>query len=49
MDLCKVVVGPPHIGALMDSLKSNTFVKHFLLGNNIIGPTGAKHIAHFVK
>jgi Ran GTPase-activating protein (RanGAP) involved in mRNA processing and transport len=49
MDLCKKVVGPPHIGALLESLKTNTFVKHFLLGNNIIGPTGAKHIAEFVK
>jgi Ran GTPase-activating protein (RanGAP) involved in mRNA processing and transport len=49
MDLCKKVVGPPHIGSLLESLKTNTFVKHFLLGNNIIGPTGAKHIADFVK
>jgi Ran GTPase-activating protein (RanGAP) involved in mRNA processing and transport len=48
MDLCKKVVGPPHIGSLLESLKTNTFVKHFLLGNNIIGPTGAKHIADFV-
>jgi Ran GTPase-activating protein (RanGAP) involved in mRNA processing and transport len=48
MDLCKKVVGPSHIGPLLESLKTNTFVKHFLLGNNIIGPTGAKHIADFV-
>ena len=32
----------------MQSLEGNTFVKHFLLGNNIIGPTGAYHIASFV-
>ncbi|KAL8913516.1 MAG: hypothetical protein Q9171_001704 [Xanthocarpia ochracea] len=49
MDLCKMVVGPPHIGSLMDSLESNTFVRHFLLGNNIIGPTGAKRIASYLS
>ena len=49
LDLCKMVVGPPSIRALMDSLKTNTFVKHFLLGNNIIGPQGAKCIADFLK
>ena len=32
----------------MRSLECNNFVKHFLLGNNIIGPTGAYHIASFV-
>ncbi|KAF2433130.1 RNI-like protein [Tothia fuscella] len=49
LDLCKMVVGPPHIGNLMDSLRSNEFVHHFLLGDNIIGPIGAKAIASFVK
>ena len=49
MDLCKMVVGPPNIGDLMESLKTNKFVKHFLLGNNIIGPHGAKCIANFLK
>ncbi|THU99106.1 RNI-like protein [Dendrothele bispora CBS 962.96] len=48
MDLCKMVVGPTHIGALIDSLETNTFTEHFLLGNNIIGPVGAKRIAAFV-
>jgi Ran GTPase-activating protein (RanGAP) involved in mRNA processing and transport len=48
MDLCKMVVGPDHIWRLMDSLRSNTFVRHFLLGNNIIGPTGALAIASFI-
>lgn len=32
----------------MSSLESNTFVRHFLLGNNIIGPTGAKKIAAYL-
>ena len=49
MDLCKMVVGPPNIGDLMESLKTNHFVEHFLLGNNIIGPRGAKCIAEFLK
>ncbi|KAL6703490.1 hypothetical protein ACN47E_009588 [Coniothyrium glycines] len=48
MDLCKMVLGPDNIGALMDSLRSNEFVTHFLLGNNIIGPHGAKCIADFL-
>lgn len=48
IDLCKMVTGPRNIGALMESLKTNTFSKHFLLGNNIIGPTGAKAIADFI-
>ncbi|KAF9762140.1 hypothetical protein IL306_003516 [Fusarium sp. DS 682] len=48
MDLCKMVVGPDHIGKLMDSLRPNEFVRHFLLGNNIIGPVGAHEIANFI-
>lgn len=42
--MCRVV-GPQHIGSLIDSLEHNKFVRHFLLGNNIIGPTGAEKIA----
>ncbi|KAL8854158.1 MAG: hypothetical protein Q9221_001080 [Calogaya cf. arnoldii] len=49
MDLCKKVVGPPWIGRLMFSLKSNTFVRHFLLGNNIIGPTGVQELATYLR
>ncbi|KAL8769569.1 MAG: hypothetical protein Q9209_004501 [Squamulea sp. 1 TL-2023] len=48
MDLCKKVVGPDHIGDLMSSLESNTFVRHFLLGNNIIGLVGAREIASYL-
>ena len=48
MDLCKQVVGPPHIGKLMQSLKNNTHIEHFLLGNNIIGLNGAKAINEFL-
>ena len=49
MDLCKMVVGPDHIWRLMDSLRDNHFVRHFLLGNNIIGPSGARAIANFIS
>jgi hypothetical protein len=49
MDLCKMVVGPDHIYKLMDSLRGNDFVRHFLLGNNIIGPVGAQAIADFIR
>ncbi|GJJ72392.1 hypothetical protein EMPS_04749 [Entomortierella parvispora] len=49
MDLCKMVVGPDHIWKLMESLRSNEFVRHFLLGNNIIGPSGAQAIAWFIR
>lgn len=49
MDLCKMVVGPKHIDHLIESLRMNMFVKHFLLGNNIIGPHGAKSIAAFIQ
>ncbi|KEY65381.1 hypothetical protein S7711_04278 [Stachybotrys chartarum IBT 7711] len=48
MDLCKMVVGPDHIWHLMKSLAPNTFVRHFLLGNNIIGHVGAEAIASFI-
>lgn len=48
MDLCKQVVGPPHIGKLMNSLKNNTQITHFLLGNNIIGQNGAEAIHEFL-
>ncbi|PSK35072.1 hypothetical protein B9Z65_1655 [Elsinoe australis] len=49
LDLCKKVVGPHNIAALMTALRTNTFTRHFLLGNNVIGPAGARAIADFVK
>ncbi|KAF1993264.1 RNI-like protein [Amniculicola lignicola CBS 123094] len=49
MDLCKMVLGPPNIGDLLESLRTNTFITHFLLGNNIIGPHGARCIVDFLK
>jgi hypothetical protein len=43
MDRGKMVVGHIDIGDLMNSLKTNNFITHFLLGNNIIG-----HMEHIV-
>jgi Ran GTPase-activating protein (RanGAP) involved in mRNA processing and transport len=48
MDLCKQVVGPPHIESLMTSLVHNDKVTHFLLGNNIIGQNGGKAVKTFL-
>lgn len=49
MDLCKKVLGPPNIGSLMKSLSANSHVKHFLLGNNVIGPSGCRRLADFIE
>jgi hypothetical protein len=49
MDLCKQVVGPTHIGSLMNSLETNNQVEHFLLGNNIIGTVGGEEIGKYLE
>lgn len=49
IDLCKQVVGHLWIQKLMDSIKENENVKHFLLGNNIIDYEGAKAISNFIR
>jgi Ran GTPase-activating protein (RanGAP) involved in mRNA processing and transport len=49
IDMCKQVVGPDHIQKLLDSIRKNSQVKHFLLGNNICGPQGAKAISEFIE
>lgn len=43
------VLGPPNIANLMKNLEKNSFIRHFLLGNNVIGPFGARVIADFVN
>ena len=43
------VLGPPNIAKLMTNLEKNNFIRHFLLGNNMIGPVGARIIADFVQ
>jgi Ran GTPase-activating protein (RanGAP) involved in mRNA processing and transport len=48
MDLCKQVVGPTHIGTLMDSMRDNPNIKHFLLGNNIMGTVGCIAVKEFL-
>lgn len=48
LDLCKKVVGPTHVGKLMESLEPNHQITQFLLGNNAISTTGAKRIAEFI-
>jgi Ran GTPase-activating protein (RanGAP) involved in mRNA processing and transport len=48
IDLCKQVVGPQWIEMLMQAIRTNEHVKHFLLGNNVIGPTGGKSIGAFL-
>ncbi|EON62828.1 hypothetical protein W97_02053 [Coniosporium apollinis CBS 100218] len=49
LDLCKMVLGPTHISALMDALHTNSHITQFLLGNNIISRTGAERIAAFIE
>ena len=49
IDMCKQVVGSDWIGELVDSVKSNANVKHFLLGNNIVGDEGASKIAALIQ
>ena len=49
MDLCKQVVGDKWIERLMNALKTNTQIKHFLLGNNITGLEGGKAIGNYLS
>ncbi len=49
IDLCKQVVGSSWICNLMDSIKNNPHVDHFLLGNNIIDIVGANAIGKFIS
>jgi len=48
MDLHGANLGPTHVEELMTNLRTNTFVKHFLLGHNNIGPLGTKAISTFL-
>jgi len=49
MDLYKQMAGPAHIERLMQSLRPNRHVAHFLCGNNVIGRQGAESIASFLR
>ncbi|KDQ21410.1 hypothetical protein BOTBODRAFT_61117 [Botryobasidium botryosum FD-172 SS1] len=48
VDLCKQVVGPEGIGPILDAVGMNSHVDRFLLGNNIVGDSGARVIAEFM-
>jgi len=48
IDMCKQVPGPTHIGAMIRSIESNPHVKHFLMGNSIVGLEGAKEISKHI-
>lgn len=47
IDLCKQVM--PKLAGLIDSIKNNPHVEHFLLGNNIVGIDGVKEISEYIK
>lgn len=49
VDMCKQVVGDRYIGDLVDSVRNNSHVEHFLLGNNIVGDQGAEKIASLME
>lgn len=49
LDLCKQVVGPGGIQPLLSSVAGNPQVRRLLLGNNIVGNTGAEAIAEFIR
>lgn len=49
LDLCKQVVGPNGIGPLMQAMNKSSHVKRLLLGNNIVGDSGAVSIAEEMR
>ena len=49
IDMCKQVVGPTWIPNLIDSIKDNPHVKHFLMGNNIANTRSAEEISTFIR
>ncbi len=49
LDLCKQVVGPKGIGPVLDAVADNPHVTNFMIGNNIVGNTGAQAIADFIR
>lgn len=49
VDMCKQVVGPTYIEQLTQAVAESPNVQHFLLGNNVVGDTGATAIAEMVR
>jgi len=49
LDLCKQVVGPAGITPLLDALALHPHIDRLLLGNNVIGNSGADAITRFLR
>lgn len=49
LDLCKQVVGPRGIGPVLHAMHKASAVRRLLLGNNIVGDSGAIEIAEEMK
>lgn len=49
VDMCKQVVGDTFIGNFTESVTGNSNIRHFLLGNNVVGDTGAQAIARMIQ
>ncbi|MCU0686965.1 MAG: DUF924 family protein, partial [Polyangiaceae bacterium] len=49
LDLCKQVVGPEGIKPLLGAMMHSDRVKRLLLGNNVVGDSGAEAIASFLR
>ena len=49
LDLCKQVVGPLGIGPVLNAMNKASSVKRLLLGNNIVGNSGAEAIGREMK
>lgn len=48
IDMCKQVPGPTHIGKMIRSIRENPHIKHFLMGNSIVGLEGAREISNYL-
>jgi len=49
IDVCKQVPGPDHIDELVTCLGDHPHIKHFLMGNSIVGLSGAIAIANHIR
>ncbi|CAF2933974.1 unnamed protein product [Rotaria sp. Silwood2] len=49
LDLCKQVVGPQGIQPLLNAMKNSSVINRLLLGNNIVGLSGAQAISHYIR
>lgn len=49
LDLCKQVVGPAGIGPVLEAVADHPHVTRLMIGNNIVGNSGALAIADFIR